>query len=282
MLLTRNVLAPPILFPVATVAVDSYSNYKTYIASYWRLDTNSTTGVRIDSKGSVNLTNPPGFIISYATNTIVTNAILFLGGNWTAGIFNGKENNGTNDGPASLNMTNSSYTLMTWFWVLNDGMGAAPPYGVFGKWDDDGPATPEYCRDYCITVDAANTVSIRHSANDGFDSPTEYFVSSTNTVTDNAWNFIVGVYDKDAQKLYISLNGSPLYDGGSANVPVNWTSHAPLALGFLDGITWLYPNDCKEDETAIFKGYAFTSADVTFWYNSGNGRDPTVPCGLTR
>lgn len=262
LVLIISALAPPIIFPKPP---DKCLYHPLF---YARLD-ETNNGNRIDAIRGLLLTNPPGFNVSYETNTIVTNATVFTTYTASAGLFSGQETGGTNNGPAYLRMTNSSYTLMTWFWPYDDGMGAAPPYGVFGKWDDDGDVGLNFSTEYCLQISAANQAVIHHYGNDGFDTPVDFFLASTNTVSTNAWNFIVAGYDLSKGKLFISLNGSEVIYSGP-NIPSNWSTNGPLALGWLDGAV-PYANACKMDETGIW-GCVWSTNDVAYMYNGGLGR----------
>jgi len=260
--LVSSLKAPPFMGPAP-----SANPYALYITAYWRLD--ETTGNRLDMKGSVTLTNG-GTQVGY-TAGVVTNAAASFAESIGRSLLNGMVP-GTNQGPAVLQLTNSSWTVFAWVWPVDDGMGSAPPYGVWGKWDEAGNT------EYCTVIESNSKVRIYSIGNDGFDSPATYYAESAGTVTANGWNFIVGVYDQALQTLKVSLNNSAF--DTTTSVPSNWSSWAPLSIGGIDSITYVGLNG-HQDETAIFKGYAFTAADVAYWWNGGAGRDPTVPCGFS-
>lgn len=264
LVLVITALAPPIIFPKPALSI-----YGIYITSYWRLDEES--GIRFDMKGPVDLTNG-GTAVTFTTG-VITNAAASFNEALGRSLMNGLVP-GTNQGPVTLQLTNNSWTMFTWVWPVDDGMGAAPPYGVCGKWLESGNT------EYAFVIEANSKATIKSIGNNGFDTPTEYFVTTTNIVTANAWNFMVATYNLTTLTLSISLNNSP-FVVSNPNVPSNWSHWAPMRIGGIDSITWIGLNG-HQDETAIFKGYAFTQADVAYWWNGGAGRDPTVPCGFTR
>lgn len=271
LLLITTAVAPPFLFIPPTE--------QSFLLAYFKLDEASTGdrtnvvwtdlfNIPINSTTCV-VTNGTGWSTPYVAgkkgNAINPN---FL----SSGLVNGKWFAGVDNGPLFLAMTNHSYTLSCWVYPNNDGMGTAPPYGVFGKWDE---ATE---MEYCILIDENSKVNFRHWGDDGFGTPVEYGVISSTAVYSNDWNFVVATYDTNTMtmSLWVTNNNAVGSFTQVTNVTSSWSytatnSTTPFYLGTLDSIVYWQLNGYL-DEVGIWQGYAFTDADFKFMWNNNVGR----------
>lgn len=99
-----------------------------------------------------------------------------------------------------------------------------------------------------------------------------YLAFAAGTAQIGAWNCAAWRYDHTTRTLSASLNGSAFGDGDSVTIVNDMNlSNYPLNLGSLGSGTFSRLNG-RMDEAALWRDYALSDDDVTWFYNGGAGR----------
>lgn len=205
------------------------------LVSYWSLD--ETTGTRVDSHGSNDLTEVNGVT---GTSGVAT--------------FNGSNDYLNIASNASLQMGNIDFTIV-YFFRASSVSGAR---GHVAKTSAAGGTTWEY---YCRTSGTTLEFNISDGTNNG---------TASTTIANTTWYFVTAIHDSVNNELR-------LYVDATLVSTVAWTtgglvSTGAFALGARPATSYAHFFAGDMDEVGIWKR-ALTPAEITDLYNGGDGRN---------
>lgn len=213
----------------------------TNLISCWSMD--ETSGTRDDSYGSNDLAD--NNTVGYTSSGKIGNAAYFIASN--------SEYLSISDN-ASLSMGDIDFTFAAWAY-FSDFNSYRP---ILSKW-----ISSSNNREYIFEYNSVAPDFTLHLSNNGTSSS---YVPSGYSPSINTWYYIIGWYDKTADKIYISINnGTPAsasYSSGAYN------GTAPFYVGRLDSAGYM---NGYIDEMVVYK-QLLSDDERTWLYNSGNGR----------
>jgi hypothetical protein len=213
----------------------------TNLISCWSMD--ETSGTRDDAYGSNDLSD--NNTVGYTSSGKISNAAYFIASN--------SEYLSISDN-ASLSMGDIDFTFAAWAY-FSDFNSYRP---ILSKWISSSSN-----REYILEYNSAAPDFTFHISNNGTSSS---YVPAGYSPSINTWYYIIGWYDKTADKIYLSINnGTPAsasYSSGAYN------GTAPFYVGRVDSAGYM---NGYIDEVVVYK-QLLSDDERTWLYNSGNGR----------
>jgi hypothetical protein len=218
------------------------------LRAYWNLDEASGTRAAAFQAASLSLTD--NNTVTQATGKIGS-AAQFTAAN--------TEYLSVADSPA-LSFNNADFTIVAWVY-----MDAKPASGgiIVAKGTHNDATTVEYALRYNGTAfDRFRFLIGNGTSNIG--------VSSDNfgALSAATWYFVVAINDAAADTIKISVNDGS-FNTATQSGPIDGTNALRIGANTNDSLFW----DGRIDAVAIY-ARQLTAAEITYLYNSGNGRPP--------
>jgi len=214
------------------------------LSCYYALEETSTSGTRVDEKGTSDLTpvNSAGGAAAIIGNGATFSGTHYLLSASTAALtWNG----------------NVHFSVAFWMYLPSSATQAL-------LWKGDNPAT---LADYEWRVQT-NGNKIRFAVTDN--ATHQGVLDTTATWSTSTWTFIAAWYD--GTNLSCSINGGTAATLGYTFGSWNGGHHFTVGVTLTGASTGnILANGSMMDEISIWNGYAFTTGDVATLYNSGAG-----------
>lgn len=223
----------------------------TNLISWWKM--NETSGVRYDSHGSNDLSDPVS--VGYGTGK-VGNAAHFINAN------NDYINHADN---ADLSVAAQDVGFYGWFNI--DSLWDNARFTILAKQD---VIYDEYRIDvYKPVAQSARFITTIRKADNSGAVATDWSTVGVPYVSASTWYFVAWWYDHSAQTEYLQINNGTVYSVNHA-VDLFYDNIAVFTFGAHSNWNWWFNG--LLDEWCMFKDYFLTADERTWMYNSGNGR----------